>query len=359
MKYLRLFLIAALTMVVASCSDIYNRQAYVVYNGYGEEVEYYDANRNLLGKLPSRTEVGKSAYGVEPDGYREVVLYASGSHVYIKDSYLNEIIYEVEKVGENEFVRLPSTVEKLDAAGSHLAAEVMDAIDILHLYKKNFSTGTWTLILIVTVLLSCLFIMCRNKLCLFISIICVVAAYSALFVIFCIQEPFVDSYHTPYGWFVDLLAFIGILLSVIYLYSAFTPAMTVLTPSSSIAELPVAGFNAVIQILFLLLFCCMLAFCKGHADWPLWCMAAIQVIFSLYVLVTGFMTRNFIGSILYLILFPFIFISLVISIVTMGLILGIIVMLIWSVMSAITAPAVRKYTYDVYLDGHYLGQVDY
>lgn len=343
-----LILMCVMVVLLSGCRDVYNRTISVVYNGHGVPVTVYNDSLQPIAQLESRSEIIVKNSASFKEGFVHILVPKTNTTGWIPENMIHKITIVEEKkhagTSTQTFERLPTFEQELEAAGSTLSASIFDRVEELHFSKHDYSTTTWAIIMIVCTLLGFCFLSIGTGngtyLLMLIGVLIFALAFFAAFVIFCIQEPFEDGAHTGWGWFADLLVFIGLLVSGFYLlqqFSTITAAIIPYTVSSS-PEISVAGFNFWAQKILIIIYALSLWLFKGAADWILWAIIIIQGIFSLYVIVKSFMCGFFIQPILYVVLFPFFFVTLLATILTLGTMVFIIVLLIVGVISLLTQP---------------------
>ncbi|MCM1109125.1 MAG: hypothetical protein NC388_08740 [Clostridium sp.] len=330
-----------LTLVLSGCDDIYNHRINVVYDGHGKTITFYDAKLKPIGSFEAETEIKISNdQNSVSEGY--VRLDSPLINTLVESSAVKTRTITVKKIRDGEFEKVPSFVDKLEQAGSSLSAKVFAIVDEMHYYKTDFNGIVWTIIMILAAFagwgLIALGTNVDSYLVALIGVFAMTLAYFSGYVLYGIQEPFDDGLKSGAGWFVDLFFFLGVVTAAIIMFSTFSTTMSTIVPYTMDGDLSMAGANTIIQWLLLFVYGLSLWLIKSIADYVLWAMIIVQIIFSLYIIVMSFKSLIVIPPLLYVILFPLCFIMMAISVLTIGWMVFVLVLMIVGFGSLLSQP---------------------
>lgn len=310
--------LAALSLT--GCKDKTYTKEYVVFDGAGKDVEYLVAADSVSTvKLAPLTVV--EIVGDYDSAGEFVPFTAEGNiHGYISKSKLKQRAVWYEKNGER-LTREPFFYEKLYKSGSSLSGKLFGYVEQLHFNMYDYNTVLWAILFIIgAAVTGCLIFPLvdgdgdeMGKYYGLIPTATYLFTVYCAYILFVVQDPFNISAHSGWGWFADLLIFLGLVGAGIGVYLEFNPVMESLVPSTAGVKL-----NTIIITIITLIYGLCLWLAKGAADTVLWGIIIVQACFTLYILITGIMRGEAIGAIVYAIVYPLCYAVILTSLVTLG-----------------------------------------
>ena len=337
-----LLLSAIVCLVLCGCKDHRGHYEYIALDGIGEDVEFVDSQDTTLHFHLQPLTVLQNAQ-IDTVG-EQVVKFKYGEDriglISLDKTRKRFVFYENK--WNNEPIRQDFFYEQLENEGSNLSGGIFAYVEQLHFYQEDWNTLLWGILFIVGGMLIGFYVVIYNDEEVElkdIPALSYIVAGIYLFTIFCAfvlfvhQDPFNHSAHSGWGWFADLLIFLGILISAIALYAGFQPAMCSLIPKSRIVF-----FNAPTMVVLSVVYGICLWLAKGAADYILFAIIACQAVFSLIALIQGFKSGEWIGALIYVLIYPVCFFVLLITMISLGAMVFMIALAIVAVSSVLTQP---------------------
>lgn len=343
-KFCRYYLCKVIILLLATisftgCKDLKYTKEYVTFDGLGKDVEYLATSDSISTvKLPPLTVVDIEGNIEDPGDY--VKFTVDGEiHGYIEKTKLKQRSVWYEKSVEPGN-REPFFYENLSIKGSKISGKIFGYVEQLHFYMYDFSTVLWAILFIIgAAVTGCLIAPTVGEDKAMPKFYGLIPTATYLFTIYCafilfiVQDPFNMSAHTGWGWFADLLIFLGILAAGIGVYTEFTPTMQSLIPSTM-----GVNFNGLALTILTLIYGICLWLAKGYADIVLWIIIIIQIAFTIYILINSFRHGETLGGIVYAIVFPLCYTVIVITLITLGSIVFILALMCVGGSSLFTLP---------------------
>lgn len=304
---------------LTGCQDLKGTNEYIVFDGLGKDVEFLVTTDSVSPvRLEPLTVV--EILGDYNTGGEYMPFSAKDSiHGYIAKSKLHERHVFYEQKGST-LQREPFFYEKLSLSGSTLSGKLFGYVEQLHFYMYEYNTVLWAILFIIGAIVTGLLLFpiidegeYFGKYYGLIPTAAYLFTLYCAFILFIVQDWYNLSAHTGWGWFADLIIFLGILGAGIGVYLEFNPTMQSLVPS-----VPVVRVDTVVISILTVVYGICLWLAKGTADIILWGLIIVQCGFSLFIIIMSIRRGEIVGALIYALVYPLCYAVILTTLITLG-----------------------------------------